>query len=159
MKIALVMIFTLIICSNLNAQNTAETFDFWVGNWDAYWNDSLKGDNIINKILEDRILQENFTTLDNSFTGKSWTVFDSANSTWKQTWVDNTGAYIIFTGGEEADGVALYTEERTNKKGEKYYMRMIFQNIKKDGFDWNWQSSVDKETWKTMWSIKYRRRS
>lgn len=96
--------------------------------------------------------------MDNSFTGMSWTVFDSINNLWKQTWVDNSGAYIIFTGGEEADGVVLYTEEKTKKNGEKYYLRMKFENINRSEFDWNWQSSPDKKYWKTVWAIKYKRK-
>lgn len=144
--------------TNLPAQNTEKSFDFWIGNWDAYWNDSLKGSNDVDKILDSKIIQENFSTLDNSFTGKSWTAFDIINNLWKQTWVDNSGAYIIFTGGEESDGVALYTEEKTKVNGEKYFMRMKFENIDRSGFDWNWQSSPDKKNWKTVWAIKYKRR-
>ncbi|HMQ70505.1 MAG TPA: hypothetical protein PKA90_16120 [Ignavibacteria bacterium] len=157
MKITLALAAMILFTSVVKAQNSEKTFDFWLGKWDAYWNDSLNGSNSINKILDDKIIQENFSTMDNSFTGKSWTVYDSVGRIWKQTWVDNNGAYIVLTGGQEIDGVALYTEEKTKKTGEIYYMRMIFQNIEKDGFDWNWQSSSDKIIWKTEWAIKYKR--
>ena len=157
MKTTMIITVLILLCSALKAQNSEKTFDFWVGNWNLYWNDSLKGNNIINKIMDDKIIQENFSSLDNSFIGKSWTVYDSTNGIWKQTWVDNNGAYIVLNGGEEADGVALYTEEKTKKTGEKYYMRMIFKNIHKEGFDWLWQSSPDKIKWNTLWAIKYER--
>lgn len=158
LKFLLIQLTFLICIANLRAQSNEKSFDFWIGNWDVYWNDSLKGSNDIIKILNNRIIQENFSTMDNSFTGMSWTVFDSINNLWKQTWVDNSGAYIIFTGGEEADGVVLYTEEKTKKNGEKYYLRMKFENINRSEFDWNWQSSPDKKYWKTVWAIKYKRK-
>ena len=159
MKI-IAIFFSLIFLLSLNAsaQNSKSTFDFWVGEWNAYWNDSLKGVNKITKILDERIVQENFSTDDKTFTGSSWTAYDSASNIWKQTWVDNSGAYMTFTGGQEGGDVALYSGEKKGKNGKSYYMRMIFQNIESESFDWNWQRSHDQISWNTVWAIKYKRK-
>jgi len=37
---------------------------------------------------------------------------------------------------------------------------MIFSNIQKDSFLWDWESSSDEgKTWTTNWKINYKRRS
>jgi len=143
----------------VKAQNSDKAFDFWVGNWNTYWEDSLRGSNIISKSLNDFVVEENFTSIDKSFIGKSWTVYDSSSNNWKQTWVDNTGAYLVFTGGKDKENVILNLAEERKSNGKSYYMRMIFSNIKQDSFDWDWQSSKDKVSWKTVWAIKYKRKS
>lgn len=141
----------------VQSQNTENTFDFWVGNWDAYWNDSLKGTNIIKKTLKDKVVEENFKFNDKTFVGKSWSVFDPNTKTWKQTWVDDSGAYLLFTGGQEGKDVVLTMTDTRILKGKTVYMRMTFYNIEKNSFDWDWQSSEDKEKWNTVWAIKYKR--
>ncbi len=161
MKTIVVISILLTMCITLNAkaQNALGTFDFWVGNWDAYWNDTLNGSNSISKSLNDFVIEENFASKDKSFTGKSWTVYDSTLKIWNQTWVDNSGAYIVLSGGKEGENVALtLTAPRKTSAGKDYYMRMIFYNIKQDSFDWDWQRSMDKTEWKTVWAIKYRRK-
>lgn len=142
------------------AQNSPTTFDFWVGSWDAYWNDSLKGTNTITKAMNNKVVEENFVQNDKGYFGKSWSVFDSAAGVWRQTWVDDTGAYLSFTGGKEGDKVILSkTDSRKGKNGKEVFMRMVFSNIKQQSFDWDWQSSEDsKNTWKTMWAIRYKRK-
>lgn len=155
-------IFLALILINLSmalkSQNTENTFDFWVGKWDAYWSDSLKGTNIIKKTLKDKVVEENFSFNDKTFIGRSWSVFDANTKTWKQTWVDDAGAYLVLTGGQEGKDVILTMTEPRIQKGKTVYMRMIFYNIEKDNFDWDWQSSEDKEKWTSVWAIKYKRK-
>ncbi len=155
------IIFALILINlsmEIKSQNTENTFDFWVGKWDASWNDSLKGTNIIKKTLKDKVVEENFSYNDKSFIGRSWSMFDANTKTWKQTWVDDAGAYLLFSGGQEGKDVILSMTEPRVQKGKTVYMRMIFFNIEKDSFDWDWQSSEDKEKWTSNWAIKYKRK-
>ena len=139
------------------AQSEKGTFDFWIGKWDAYWNDSLKGTNEITKILNEFVVSENFNTSDGLFSGRSWTVFDSASKIWKQTWVDNNGEFMSFTGGIESDNVILNMNDARTRNGNTYYMRMVFSEIKYESFVWDWQSSKDKIEWKSVWKINYKR--
>lgn len=139
------------------AQSGKNTFDFWIGKWDAYWNDSLKGTNEVTKILNDHVVSENFNTLDGLFSGKSWTVFDSVTNLWKQTWVDNNSEFMSFTGRREGENVIMNMTDARTKNGNTYYMRMVFSEIKNESFIWDWQSSKDKVEWKTAWMIHYKR--
>lgn len=34
--------------------------DFWIGTWDLTWKGG-RGTNVVNKVLDDRVIQENFT--------------------------------------------------------------------------------------------------
>lgn len=48
------------------------------------------------------------------------------------------------------------TEGRKGKD-KTIYMRMVFSGIQHDNFEWDWQSSEDKVTWKSVWTIHYKR--
>jgi hypothetical protein len=85
-------------------------------------------------------------------------MFDTIKKVWKQTWVDDSGAYLTFIGGKEGDKVILQLAEKKLKNGKSINMRMIFYNIKQDSFDWNWQSSADDKNWKSNWLIHYKRK-
>ena len=71
-------------------------FDFWLGEWDCAWGEDGKGSNRIERILDGKVIQENFDGSD--FLGISVSVWDSHRKLWCQTWVDNSGAYLDFTG-------------------------------------------------------------
>jgi hypothetical protein len=109
-------------------------------------------------------LQENFTDPNIKYLGKSWTVYNANYKMWQQTWVDNQGGYIALTGGKVGDSMVLTTAERTVPASVsatgKLTSRMVFFNIKKDSFDWNWEASTDGgKTWKLNWYIQYRRKT
>ncbi len=47
----------------------------------------------------------------------------------------------------------------TNAAGQEIHQRMIWYNISKDAFDWNWEASTDGgKTWKVNWQIHYTRK-
>jgi hypothetical protein len=49
--------------------------------------------------------------------------------------------------------------QTVDREGKPLQQRMVFQNIQKDSFDWNWQRSRDAgATWETVWAIRYQRR-
>ncbi len=66
----LILIFTLLLIgvstsdaqTNLKPCSTPEfsQFDFWVGQWELTWSDSLHGSNIITKSYNDCVIQEKF---------------------------------------------------------------------------------------------------
>ncbi|HXH98431.1 MAG TPA: hypothetical protein VNH40_14580, partial [Gaiellaceae bacterium] len=67
-----------------------DEFDFWLGSWNVRWADDAHGRNTVRKILDDRVVHEDFdgrpgTTL----RGTSVSVFDESAGLWRQTWVDN----------------------------------------------------------------------
>lgn len=146
------------------SSDQAKQFDFWLGTWDLEWTDAkgqkLTGTNTINKILNDCVIEENFSTRgENPYLGKSHSLFDSKTGKWKQTWVDSGGSYLDFT-GEFKNGKMTLSREMIDKEGKKIMQRMVFSDIRKDSLVWDWESSDDNgKTWKTNWKIFYKRRA
>jgi len=142
-------------------------FDFWVGEWELSWPGGQagtpegvtgKGRNHVSKTLGGCTVEENFSTADSSFVGRSWSVFNPQTELWQQTWVDNSGGYLLFTGKFENESMELRTSVR-EQGDKKIVSRMVFENISPNSFDWNWQRSTDGgETWTDIWNIRYSRK-
>jgi hypothetical protein len=137
-------------------ETTPETqFDFWLGDWDAVWEANERGTNRVERILEGKIIQENFTAPE--FTGISVSVFDTERQLWCQTWVDSNGTYLDFTGGFENGKMILMRDAIV--RGEACKQRMVWYDIESDRFQWNWERSDDGgQTWRILWQIRYTRR-
>ncbi len=130
-------------------------FDFWLGEWDVRWGKDGKGANQILRIMDDKIIQENFSAPD--LQGMSVSSYDAERKLWCQTWVDNSGSYLDFTGRFE-DGKMILARDAI-VRGQACKQRMIWYNIEASKFDWNWERSDDGgQTWRTLWEIKYTRK-
>lgn len=130
-------------------------FDFWLGEWDATWAEDGKGTNRIELAFDGKVVQENFTAPD--LIGMSVSCYDVERGLWCQTWVDNSGSYLDFTGGFE-DGKMILIRDAI-VKGKKCKQRMVWYNIEPHQFDWNWERSDDGgKTWQVRWQIKYTRK-
>ena len=140
----------------------ASQFDFWLGTWIGEWKDTegktQTATNIITKGFDGCVVEENFSTDDKTFIGRSLSMYSANKKIWQQTWVDNTGSYLDFTGGIDGENMILQ-RKATAKSGKEVLQRMIFTDIKKDSFTWNWESSSDNgATWSLNWQILYRRK-
>ncbi|MBD3169517.1 MAG: DUF1579 domain-containing protein [candidate division Zixibacteria bacterium] len=147
----------------------ASQFDFWVGEWEMQssrlikaagkeiWQTS-KASNTITKELGSCVIMERFNghpAVD--FKGISVSVYDPAEGLWRQTWVDDWGGYMLFTGGMDGDKMILSREVEVD--GQTVHQRMIFENIKENSFDWRWEKSFDGgENYKPFWLLKYKRK-
>ncbi len=140
-------------CSDL----AAERFDFWLGEWELTWADGGHGRNRIEKIMDGCVIQENFDgTPSTPLRGMSVSTYLPASGEWKQTWVDNQGGYLDFSGGF-ADG-KMILERDAVIEGQPIRQRMVWYNIQPDALEWNWERSDDDgQTWKTLWHIDYKR--
>ena len=133
-------------------------FDFWVGDWELTWNDTSKGSNTITLEMNNLVVYEHFKDPVNNYFGWSWSVYDTLSKKWKQTWVDNQGEYLDFT-GQMQDNKMILERSFISSKGTSIRQRMIFYNITKDKFDWNWENSIDGgANWKLSWKIHYKRK-
>ena len=139
----------------------ARQFDFWLGEWDLTYVENGhtgKSRNRVTKILGGCALLEEFsgapgTMLD----GRSVSTFDRVTGKWRQTWVDNTAAYLDFTGGL-VDGRMVLEREVQLSSGQHFQQRMVYQDIHPDSLKWLWQRSDDGgKTWSTNWEIDYKR--
>jgi hypothetical protein len=138
--------------------------DFWVGEWDLTWpgasgGETGHGTNSIKRIMDGCVVQENFSGLADHLRGTSVSTFDATAHKWKQTWVDNEGGYLDFT-GEFKDGQMILWREATGPEGAKFLQRMVWKNISANEFDWSWEASQDNgKTWQVKWPIHYKRKS
>ena len=165
MKIVLCAAAALIAATGARAQAygcdspESKQFDFWLGEWELSYVDEGKpgkSRNRVSKVLDGCAVLEEFSGAPGTkLNGRSYSTFDRAGKTWKQTWVDNTGAYLDFTGGFSEGRMVLSLDVAT---GKGVRQRMVFQDIRRDSLKWLWQRSEDAgSTWKTQWEISYRR--
>ncbi|HET9911672.1 MAG TPA: DUF1579 family protein [Anaerolineales bacterium] len=130
-------------------------FDFWLGEWDVTWGEDGKGTNRIARILDGKIIQENFNT--SEFQGISVSSYDPERRLWCQTWVDSNGTYLDFTGKFE-DGKMILARDAI-VKGEACKQRMVWYDIQDNKLEWNWERSDDGgSTWRVLWQIHYTRK-
>jgi hypothetical protein len=135
--------------------NPENQFDFWLGEWDVTWGADGKGKNHILRIMDDKIIQENFSAL--NLIGMSISSYDAERKLWCQTWVDNNGSYLDFTGGLENEKMILSRDAIV--RGQACKQRMVWFNIDANRFDWNWERSDDGgQSWHALWEIKYTRK-
>ena len=142
----------------------ASQFDFWIGEWNLTWKSAegkeQTGSNTIIKSLSGCVIEEHFDGNPSmQFIGKSFSVYNPQKNTWQQTWVDNSGGYMVFEGGMDSNRMIL-SREIQGKDGKPIIQRMVFYNIKKNSLDWDWEASRDAgKTWKLNWRLHYKRRS
>jgi len=171
MKRYLLILFLLIVgISNAPAQISLTEiepegyFDFWIGQWDLQWKASdgtiERGTNKIEKILDGKVIKENFEATVgemDGYIGKSYSVYNAQTNQWKQTWVDNQGAYLDFVGKFE-DNDRIFLRHSQDSSGTSIIQRMVFYDISQDQFSWRWEKSTDDgKSWHILWKIAYRR--
>ena len=137
---------------------------FWLGEWELTWPGEKQGEvdhgtNSIQRVLDGCAIEENFsggTAM--HLRGRSISIFETISGKWKQTWVDNEGGYLDFT-GEFRDGQMILAREAVRRNGQKVLQRMVFKNITPNELDWSWEASTDGgKTWQVNWPIHYKRR-
>lgn len=143
----------------------ADYFDFWLGEWDLHWyhedGSMSKGYNRIVKILDGKVIQENFESYSEKeevpLKGMSLSVYTPRAQRWQQSWADNQGGYFSFEGKKEGDKRIFFTTY--NKEGgREVILRMVFSNIQENSLLWTWEASEDGgEQWEQMWQIHYER--
>jgi len=135
--------------------NPENQFDFWLGEWNVTWGEAGKGTNHIERILDGRIVQENFSAPD--LHGMSFSAYDLERGMWCQTWVDNNGTYLDFTGKFE-DGRMILSRDAL-VKGQACKQRMVWYDIEENKLEWNWERSDDNgKSWQVLWQIHYTRK-
>ena len=76
-----------------------------------------------------------------------------------QTWVDNQGSYLNFS-GEFKDSQMILARKFTDSRGQEIQQRMVWKNIAPQAFDWSWERSEDGgKTWRVVWPLRYQRKA
>lgn len=160
-NIITLLIFTMILSSHAQELDAA-SFDFWVGEWELQWD---KGDgttghgtNTIVKILDGKVIQENFTDPGTGFKGMSLSVYNPTTKIWHQAWTDNAGGYFDFIGS--VDGTHKIFSTKAVQQNEKTIIqRMVFKDVTHTSFVWDWEKTEDGgKHWKLQWKIQYTRK-
>jgi hypothetical protein len=159
--ISLSLVSALLGVAGLQApKDPARQLDFWIGKWkcegDSYSPDGkatkTTARNEITLEMNDHVIHEHFSM--DGLNGGSLSVYNPNKKIWQQTWVDDSGGYLALSGGF-ADGKMTLAMEPDAKGNIR---RMVFSNIAKDSFDWDWMLSKDKgATWNVMWHLHYTR--
>lgn len=150
--------------TSINELDASEYFDFWVGEWDLTWQASNgtteKGMNTIERVLNGKVIKENFEATTGKlkgYIGKSYSVYNPSSGKWKQTWVDNSGGYLDFVGKFE-DNKRIFIREGQDRNGNPIMQRMVFYDITEDSFTWDWEKSTNNgKSWQLQWRIAYQR--
>lgn len=139
----------------MTEENTHPEFDFWLGEWDLTWAENKHGINRIERIMDGAVIQENFES--DGYKGMSISVFSKEDNRWHQTWVDSTGSYLDFVGGF-SDGRMILSRNGI-VDGKPVLQRMIWHEITRNQFRWNWERSEDDgAAWRVIWEIQYQRK-
>lgn len=133
-------------------------FDFWVGEWTVQ---NPKGQTVgsssVQRILGDCVLFENWTGAGGG-QGKSFNIYNTSTGKWQQTWVDQTGTVIEFS-GECKNGVLQYVGEKIGTDHSKTLNRMTFTKLPEDRVHQVWEQSTDDgKTWTTAFDGIYIRK-
>lgn len=136
-------------------RNPENQFDFWLGEWNVIWGEDGRGTNHIERILDGKIIQENFIASD--LHGISVSAYDPERGLWCQTWVDNNGTYLDFTGKFEEHRMILSRDAIV--RGEPCQHRMVWHDIEENQLEGNWERSDDNgNSWRALWQIHYTRK-
>lgn len=162
MKKITILFLILLINHSYSQELDANSFDFWVGDWELTWTNqqgiTKKGSNKILKILDGQVIQENFEDLQTGYKGMSLSVYNPRNKKWHQAWTDNNGGYFNFYGDFE-NNLKMFRTETQEVQGQKVIKRMIFKDITKNSLSWHWETSVDGgKSWQLKWKINYKRK-
>ena len=167
----MILIFALVgkadpISAQADPANTSpdQAFEFWLGEWELTWQNedgsTATGKNTVRWILGGEVIEENFEALTGDmagYEGKSYSVYNPQTGEWKQTWVDNEGSYLDFT-GDISGGNRIFHRTAVNADKNRFLQRMVFHDISDDSLIWDWERSEDEgETWQLMWRIHYQR--
>ena len=115
------------------------------------------GASSVQLILGDCVVFENWTGAGGS-TGKSFNLYDAHTRKWKQTWVDDRGGMLEFT-GEFKDGAMRYTGESLAQDGKPVIDRLTFFPLAEGRVRQLWEQSADKgKTWNIVFDGTYVRK-
>lgn len=151
------LILTALLVPTIALAGSPSDLDFWLGDWVVEWPGG-QGTNRVERILDGKVIQESFDGRPAiRLAGRSLSVHDAGCDCWRQTWVDNQGQFMVFSGGPTEDGDFVLSRH-VERDGQTLIQRMVFTDITPGGFLWRWEQSEDGgRSWKLLWPIRYRR--
>jgi len=131
-------------------------FDFWIGEWTAMNPQGVTvGSSSIQLILGHCVIFENWSTPVSS--GKSVNIFSADDHKWHQTWVDDRGALMQYSGGL-VDG-RMVLDAETTVEGRRALARLSFSRLPNGDVRQHGERSFDGgRTWTSTFEMHYTRK-
>ena len=109
-------------------------FDFWVGSWDVYppGTRPLVAHSLIERRYDGCAIRENWMPLRGQG-GGSFSAWRPGANSWRQTWVDSSGAWVEFTGGMDGDAMVLTGPWAGAANGRDGIVRMRYSPERRRG--------------------------
>jgi hypothetical protein len=121
-------------------------FDFWIGNWEVTNPDgTMAGTNVIDKIQDNCILRENWTSAKGNYTGTSSNFYNAKTNQWEQIWIDNQGGNLHLKGNRKGNKMILQTDEESNNDGKPFYHRITWTFNKDGSVRQFWETITNKK--------------
>lgn len=142
-----------------NSPNPKRQFDFWVGEWDVYTGENLVGKNSIVLLQNKNVLQENWVSEKQNFTGTSYSFYNAKTKKWHQVWVDINGSNLLLT-GSFSDGKMTLTSGNDSNMGEPNSRHKItWTQLTNGDIKQVWESSTDEgKNWTIQFEGIYKKR-
>lgn len=129
--LAMILVTTFRLNAQINSCNCCSEkhseFNFWEGSWIVTKPDgSPAGTNMIDKLQDNCILRENWSSANGGYTGTSYNFYNSKTEMWEQLWLDNQGGVLHLKGNRKGNQMILQSDELENPKGEPYFHRITW---------------------------------
>ncbi|AWL13396.1 hypothetical protein HMF8227_02948 [Saliniradius amylolyticus] len=132
-----------------------DQFDFWLGQWQVYYQGKLAGLNSITEDLDNCVIREHYRT-ESGYEGRSLNIYDAKTERWHQTWTDNTGLLLQLDGQYES-GTMVLKGHGLDKTGQEIEHKISWTPLADDTVRQHWQiRSSNEHQWQTVFDGDYR---
>ncbi len=135
-------------------------FDFWLGEWNVVTTagEMPAGNSRIEKILNDCVIQGNWTSTNSPYQGESYNTYNTSLKRWEQFWADNSQGMIHFY-GELKDGTMDYwTDAIPQPDGKLLKRHLQFILLGPDTVrQFSQGTNDDGKTWFVEYDFTYKR--
>lgn len=136
-----------------------QEFDFWIGSWNTYTPDGkLAGTNEIDKVQDNCILRENWTSAKSGYTGTSNNFYNAQTKQWEQIWIDNQGQSLHLKGNRVGNQMILQSEATIDLKGNTVYNKITWTKNDDGTVRQFWEVSPNQKEWKVAFDGLYKRK-
>jgi len=133
-------------------------FDFWIGEWTVTNPDgTAAGTNSIDKIQDNCILRENWTSAKGKFTGTSNNFYNFKAKQWEQIWIDNQGSNLHLKGNKNGNQMILRTDESINKNGQPFYHRVTWTHNEDGSVRQYWETITNSKNISVVFDGLYKK--
>lgn len=159
MKRLLIPFFILFhcLCYSQNSTTTSSIspqhqFDFLIGEWDVFSKDEKIAHNTINLLQNGHLLQENWVSETEFFTGTSYSFYNKKIKQWQQFWVDSNGNNLFLNGNFKDGKMVLKSGSNCDMGEAQSIHRISWILLANEEIKQVWESSTNEGQ---NWTIQF----